>query len=566
MAASSNNFKESTRRLFLKYTFMPILVLFICFLIFTVINNKFILAYETKDANYEIYQSLSKVYSDYYEEINRMAESPLVIDYAATRLNGQDVYEQFYEFNNHQKVKSVFHIIDVKDVFVASSAPSDATIQEMIVKDVVPRIPKISSATLAETNHIRYSHDRYTLYTFGKAIVNKGDVVGYIIYQLYEEDVQKLIFVQNNEISVITDQHNTIIATTNNITKGLMNKFIPNYDSQGYIRLNDGKYVVSQSMIPIAQMKVYTLNSFHLQTYTYLSLTAFIIATSLMLWVLLRFLANKMSSRNTRSIDKLLYAVHELQQGHLDAYVVIKTGDEFETLANQYNIMLNRLNDLMHKNEELSNLRRLIEVKQLQSQFHPHFIFNVLEILRYAIVVDSRQAQEIVMILSRLLRYSISNDGQTVWLKGDLDHVTDYLKLQQIRFNDRLTYKMNVSDEGLNALVPKLLLQAIIENSIKYGYQHQESLCISIRGYVTNHNLVLEVVDDGCGMDEERLIEVRRILSSPNNQSKHIGLNNVHRRLVLLYGEDYGIDIQSSLGSGTRVSVVIPYESGDEGV
>lgn len=278
------------------------------------------------------------------------------------------------------------------------------------------------------------------------------------------------------------------------------------------------------------------------------------------------FFVTKMSSRNTASIDKLLFAVNKLQEGHLDAYVEIKTGDEFETLANQFNIMLNRLNELLHKNEELSNLRRLIEVKQLQSQFHPHFIFNVLEILRYAIVVDSQQAQEIVMILSRLLRYSISNDGQTVLMKGDLNHVIDYLKLQQIRFKDRLTYTIDVSTEGQNALVPKLLLQAIIENSIKYGYQHQEALFISIRGYVVGQDLVLEVVDNGDGMDDRRLAEIRDILSSPDNQSKHIGLNNLHRRLVLLYGEQYGIQLQSSPDSGTSVTILIPYEKGDEGV
>ncbi|MCU6790993.1 histidine kinase [Paenibacillus sp. WQ 127069] len=566
MEANKNNFKESTRRLFLLYTFMPIIVLFILFLIFTLINNKIILANETMEANETINQSMSKIYNQYYKEINRMAALPLVIDYAVTRANSQDVYEQFYEFNNHQKVKSVFHIIDVKGIFVASSAPSNGLIEDMVFKDIVPRIPPIATATLTETNHIAYSHDRFTLYTFGKAILHNNTVVGYLVYQLYEEDVQKLIFVQNNEISVITDQHNTIIATTNNIAKGLMNKFNPIYDAQGYIQLNNGRYYVSQSNIPTAQMKVYTLNSLRIEKYAYISLTVFIIVTSILLWVMVHFLSQKMSSRNTASIDKLLYAVNKLQEGHLDAYVEIKTGDEFETLANQFNIMLNRLNELLHKNEELSNLRRLIEVKQLQSQFHPHFIFNVLEILRYAIVVDSQQAQEIVMILSRLLRYSISNDGQTVLMKGDLNHVIDYLKLQQIRFKDRLTYTIDVSTEGQNALVPKLLLQAIIENSIKYGYQHQEALFISIRGYVVGQDLVLEVVDNGDGMDDRRLAEIRDILSSPDNQSKHIGLNNLHRRLVLLYGEQYGIQLQSSPDSGTSVTILIPYEKGDEGV
>lgn len=566
MSAKQRNFKESTRRLFLIYTFVPLIVLFILFLVFTVVNTKVVLVNKTKEASKVISQSIGEVYLSYYDEIYRMAESPLIINYARTKLNGQDVYEQFYDFNNKQKVKSVFHIIDVHGVFIASSAQSDITIQDMIFKDIIPRIAKSPSLTLIETNHVRYSHDRNTVYTFGKAIVENDRIVGYIMYQLYEEDVQKLIFVRNNEISVITDKHKSIIATSNNITRGLMNKFNPAYDSQGYVQLNDGKYYMSQSSVPIGPMNVYTLNSIQFQKYTYLSLTIFFVAASMLLGLLLHFLANKMSSHNTQSIDKLIYAVKELEQGHLQSYVEIKTGDEFETLANQYNSMLNRLNDLLLKNEQLSNVRRLIEVKQLQAQFHPHFIFNVLEILRYAIVVDSRQAQEIVMILSRLLRYSISNDGQTVLLKDDLNHVADYLMLQQFRFNERLSYTMDVSNEGQNALVPKLLLQAIIENSIKYGYKHRESLHLSISGYVMNQDLVLQVNDNGYGMGEERLSEIRAILNNPDNQTKHIGLNNIHRRLVLLYGESYGIQIQSKWGSGTCVTVVIPYEKGDDGV
>lgn len=566
MTAKQRNFKESTRRLFLIYTFVPLIVLFILFLVFTVVNTKVVLVNKTKEASKVISQSIGEVYLSYYDEIYRMAESPLIINYARTKLKGQDVYEQFYDFNNKQKVKSVFHIIDVHGVFIASSAQSDITIQDMIFKDIIPRISKSPSLTLIETNHVQYSHDRNTVYTFGKAIVENDSIVGYIMYQLYEEDVQKLIFVRNNEISVITDKHKSIIATSNNITRGLMNKFNPVYDSQGNVKLNDGKYYMSQTSVPIGPMNVYTLNAIQFQKYTYLSLTVFFVAASMLLGLLLHFLANKMSSHNTQSIDKLIYAVKELEQGHLQSYVEIKTGDEFETLANQYNSMLNRLNDLLLKNEQLSNVRRLIEVKQLQAQFHPHFIFNVLEILRYAIVVDSRQAQEIVMILSRLLRYSISNDGQTVLLKDDLNHVADYLMLQQFRFNERLSYTMDVSDEGQNALVPKLLLQAIIENSIKYGYKHRESLHLSISGYVMNQDLVLQVNDNGYGMSEERLSEIRAILNNPDNQTKHIGLNNIHRRLVLLYGESYGIQIQSKWGSGTCVTVVIPYEKGDDGV
>ncbi|MNC10475.1 putative sensor-like histidine kinase [compost metagenome] len=345
-----------------------------------------------------------------------------------------------------------------------------------------------------------------------------------------------------------------------------MNKFLPEISRMGYATVDGREYYVSSSDVPLAPLHVYTLNSIQYLKYTYTTLSVFIVVTGLLLWVVIHFLAGKMSARNSLSIDKLLHAVNQLQQGNLLSYVEINTGDEFETLAEQYNIMLNRLNELLSKNEELSNIRRMIEMKQLQSQFHPHFIFNVLETLRYSIVMDSRKAQDIVMILSRLLRYSVDNDVQSALLREDLGHVTDYLKLQQIRFGNRLTYTVEVTLKAENALVPKLLLQAVIENSIKYGYRQRESLKISITGYVENEKLVLEAKDDGYGIDALRLQEVRYIMNDADNRTRHIGLNNVHRRLVLLYGEDYGVSIDSEPGSGTAVSIVIPYETGDAGV
>lgn len=566
MGKAKRNFKESIRHVFLIYTFIPILILLLLFFVFTFFNSKVIISNKTKKAGNIVNSSLAQVYNSYYNEINEMAESEEVINFVSTHLYSEDVYEKFYDFNNSQKVKSVFHIIDTRGIFLASSVPSDAYINETICNDIIPRIAKKPEDTLSETNKMLYPHDRYTVYTLGKPILKDNKIIGYVVYQLYEEDIQKLIFVQANEITVVTDRYNNIIATTNNITKGVLNKFNPKYDSRGYVEINQGKYYMAKANISSYEISVYTLNSIEYEKYVYVYFCIFVSIISLFLWFLIHFLADKMSSQNTEAIDKLLYSVNELQNGNMNSYVKINTGDEFETLANQYNIMLDKLNELMRKNEELSNLRRLIEVKQLQAQFNPHFIFNVLETLRYAIVVDKDKAQEIVMVLSRLLRYSISNDKNNVLLKDDLNYVEDYLRLHQIRFKERLIYNIETAEGVKNALIPKLLLQTIIENSIKYGYKHQENLIICILGYIEKSNLILEVKDNGYGIEEKQLNEIRDILSGVQNSTQHIGLYNVHRRLVLLYGEAYGIEIESTIGLGTIVKVTIPYEKGDDDV
>src|SRR4029453_11168330 len=165
MAGKTSNFKESIRKLFLQYTFMPIIVFFFLFLLFTSFNPKIKVANKSQEASKTISESLSEIYFNYFDEINRMASSPLLVNFASTRLESQNVYESFYDFNTKQKAKSVFYVIDTNGIFLASTAPSDSVIQDMIFKTIVPRIAKAPEATLTEANKIRYSHDRYTVYT-----------------------------------------------------------------------------------------------------------------------------------------------------------------------------------------------------------------------------------------------------------------------------------------------------------------------------------------------------------------------------------------------------------------
>lgn len=554
------NFKESTRRLFQLYAVIPFSIVIVLFFIFTIINGRISLTQKTMEAANSISSSMSEVYRQYDEEINRMARSPVVLSYLTTRLGSDKVYSEFYDFNNRQQVKSIFHLVDTNGIFRASSESADALYNSFAFGNLINRISQRPDETLAEMNSFRYSHDRDTSYTFGKAIIKDKRTIGYLVYQLYESDMQKLLFKQNNEIAMITDEHHSIIATTSNVTKGSLNKFSPELNAQGQALLNGGAYYMYASRIPGTPIEVITLNSYKSEKYTYYTVSVFILAVSLLLWLIIHFLSNKMSARNSESIDKLILALAQLREGNFNGYVDIQTNDEFEILGDEYNVMLDRLKELMDKNKELSELRTIIEVKQLQSQFHPHFIFNVLETLRYAIKIDANQAQEIVMLLSRLLRYSIGND-RSVQLKDDMSYVRDYLKLQQIRFNERLEYRVTIAEETYPIYVPKLVLQPIIENAIKYGYQHQSHVLIDIRIQLADGKLLLEVCDNGPGMDEQSLQELRRMLDSPHNTTPHIGLYNVHRRLVLLYGEEAGIHINSTQGQGTCVTLTIPYET-----
>lgn len=564
MDRNHKSFKKYIKDLFFKYALITILILFILFSIFIVIVNRVNVIINTKQASSNISNQIEEIYNNYYNEVDRMSSSNNVISCIHTRLNSNHVYNEYYDFINKQKVKGVLNIVDSNGVFLISTNSSSNNTNDHITNDIIPKLNKIGDYVLSEIDISSYKYNKTTTYTFAKKIKDNNVLIGYLIYQLYEDEFEDLLFQNKTEISIITDSHNRIIATNNNSIKGLMNKFSPKYCSnENYVTILGEKYYINRSIISNTPLYVYTLNSTAINRNIFVIYFAFIILMGIVLVFIINYLANRISESNSKSIDKLIYSVNELKNGNMNAYVNIKSGDEFEVLAHEYNVMLDNLNELIRKNSELVNLTHESEIKVLQSQFNPHFIFNILETLRYSVLINPKESEKIILGLSKLLRYSIKNDNQKVTLSNDIEYIEEYLNLNKFRFKEKLKYTIDISDSARKALIPKLLLQAIVENSIKYGYKHKENLEINILGNIIDYNLILEVSDNGSGMTEEELININSILNNPNNTSSHIGLHNSYRRLVLLYGDKQKFQIKSILDKGTYVKILIPYEEGN---
>ncbi|TQS71229.1 sensor histidine kinase [Ornithinibacillus gellani] len=554
------NFKDATRALFLKYTVIPILLIIILFLVFTVFVFKIKAIHDTKQSAQQVESEIMTVYQTYLDELEYMANASAVKETLRSSSKNHYVYEEFYNFNNQQTVKSAFHFVDKRDVFLAQTIPSDHELNKKIIRDILPWIDKNPEEIYMDANRTEFINGKVASFTIGKAVMQEGQVAGYLIYQLYEEDLERLIFGKKADIIVLADDYDYIIASTNSIVVGLMNKFSPEHYHDHYVKIKDDNYYMSK--IAAGDFSIYALKNMkndHLVFYLYVIFLALI---GVLLFFLLKNLAEKMSSQNAASIDKLMQAVTKLEKGDMTAYVHIQTGDEFEMLAQHYNKMLDNLNELMEKNRELSNIRRIKEIKLLESQFNPHFMFNVLETLRYTMFIDREQAQEIIFSLSRLLRYSIHKDDQLVPFEQDLNYIVDYLQLHQYRFQDRLDYELDVADTVRPIFVPRLLLQPLIENAIKYGYQTKTHLHILISAKIKGNQIVFSVQDDGPGIEAEKLAAIRENLKTMDstNLDIGIGLYNTHRRMVLQYGEDYGIQIDSSIGVGTTVTIKMPYK------
>lgn len=562
MSENIKSFKESIRHFFFKYTLIPIFILLILFSVFIFLITKINIVINSNQAGKNISNEINTVYNNYYNETITMATSPHVIDYITKRKNSNLVFDEYYKFNNEQKIKSALSIIDTKGVFLISTSDSSSEIQNYILKDIIPKMKDNPDILLTEINKLNYNYNKETTYTFAKPIKEKDAVIGYLVYQLFQDDFQGLLFQEQNDLAIITDNHNRVIATNNNSVKGLMNKFIPNYydSSHNYVEIFNNKYYLYKNEFTNIPIHIYTLNSMTIKKDIFLIYIGFMLFAIIIIVILTRYLGEKMSYNNSKSIDKLIYSVQELKKGNLNSYVNIHSGDEFEVLGNEYNIMLDNLNDLIKKNEELTNLSYMSEIKLLQAQFNPHFIFNILETLKYSIVLAPKECEKIIINLSKLLRYSINYENKKVTLNKDLNYIKCYLDLSKFRFKDKFNYSIDISNNAEKALIPKLLLQVFVENSIKYAYKDKDNLQITIFANVTNNNLVLQVKDDGSGMTSEQLCEINSILLNADNASNHIGLHNAYRRLVLLYGNNQTFKIDSTLGLGTTITLTLPYE------
>ncbi len=208
--------------------------------------------------------------------------------------------------------------------------------------------------------------------------------------------------------------------------------------------------------------------------------------------------------------------------------------------------------------QALDNLTTIAELRELESQFNPHFLFNTLENIKFMVRLDPGAATEMIMALSALLRYSIAGDGRQVALQEDLKYLESYMKIQKYRFGSRLDFKADVDKAARQVPVPKLMFQPLLENAIKYGENAEGNLRIMFQVKRQDNTLQILVKDAGGGIEKDRLAQLNELLKSSENNSSHKGLFNVQRRLQLLYGENCGLSINCPAEGGTEIRLHLP--------
>lgn len=263
-----------------------------------------------------------------------------------------------------------------------------------------------------------------------------------------------------------------------------------------------------------------------------------------------------MAEHHSKSIGALVHEIRIVQQDPAHR-IELHTDDEFEEVSQQINKMLEIITELNSRNTELIQLNARIEMQQLMAQMNPHFLYNTLEIIRSFLSFDPDTSEQLIVSLTEILRYSVDASRQEVRLAEDMEYINKYLNIQRCRFGDRLHCEINLSEACDQCLVPKLLIQPLIENSIKYGFRKKMDICIRVEGHVEHGILCIRVSDDGLGMDEEEAKTLQQRLLTFDNSARSIGLRNLSRRLYLKYGSRSGLQIRNTPGVGFAVDIHI---------
>lgn len=268
---------------------------------------------------------------------------------------------------------------------------------------------------------------------------------------------------------------------------------------------------------------------------------------------------------------QLRVQMHHVAQGEYDEVERIEGNDEIgelytelEQMMQDIRLLMSNMVDEQVQKEKLHTKQKEVEFKMLASQINPHFLYNTLETIRMKAVVNHQpEIVELVKMLAKTMRYNIQVTDRLVTLKEELQMVEYYLKIQEYRFGDRITSELTIdSDVDMKARILPLTLQPFVENAFVHGLE--EKACdarLVIHVYKKKDDIFIEIRDNGKGMDYYELGHLRKIMKDEQGDDNHIGVRNVNQRIRLLFGGEYGVEVDSEKNVGTKVVIHIPYQT-----
>lgn len=460
---------------------------------------------------------------------------------------------KYYVFDNNSNKGSIRDLAPFSKIFPKAQAAKGKTIWYLDSKG-----NKVQNVFLARTI---YNETNY-------------NEIGLLVIMVKKEQLETVyqdLETKNMEnIAIISDENELIVSRKPDNSYILNLKLKNNIGGKG-LSITDAKAgtLISQITIDNPSWRVVsfiTLKELYKeirilrQWITVLCLLSVMILSVLSVYIAVDFV---------NPIKKLVKGMEKLQKGEDNVQIKIDREDELGFLNKAFNAMAKEIHNLVNWVYREQITRKEAEIKALQSQINPHFLFNTLESINWMAQLNQvPEISETVADLSALMEASIGRDGKLITLFEEFNYADKYISLIKRRFEDKIELIKEVQDEALEVSIPRLLIQPLIENAVHHGIEKsRDKGIIFLTAFINNDILIIEVKDNGLGIEKEELDAINERLSMDNDtyfkslaskKNKSIGIENVNRRIKLFYGEKYGLEIESQEGFYTKVIVAIP--------
>lgn len=473
--------------------------------------------------------------------------------------------------NSHREVAGIF-IATKEDLYVStgmSRISRDPFQNERWYREASENPEEIQLISVVTGRNIvtnrSYSID--DVFSLAKAVQDPetGEVLGVILLDIRHDIIQSSIngvtIGEKGFVFVMDQEDNIVYTPVNGIVYRVNPKWVKAMEPMS-VQIQGGSYQIRSELSPYTGWRTVGVFSMDevmssVNTIVYILFTCVII--SLVLVVIVSF---KFSRTLTNPIFKLKRLMKQAESGDLTVRFNFQHNDEIGELGQSFNHMIARIDQLIQMVYVEQENKRTAEMKSLQEQIKPHFLYNTLDTISWmARDYDAEDIVRLVDALTNMFRIGLSHGKDIITVKEEITHVSNYLYIQKIRYKDKLNYVIHV-DESLYAVeVPKLILQPLVENAIYHGVKAKRGGgTITITGVPEGENLVFTVQDDGAGMLQEKVEELNRRMSERSvlDEQKSFGLFYIRERIQLCYGKGYGVHVESALGEGTRVTITLP--------
>ncbi|MBV7505606.1 sensor histidine kinase [Bacillus sp. sid0103] len=419
------------------------------------------------------------------------------------------------------------------------------------------------------TTNPKYSADDVLSVT--KAIMNEktGEVLGVILIDwkldAINSEIRNMGFGSHGFVYVIDEQSRIVYTPVNRIVYRIKDSWFDNRRSGSFNKnIQDTDYQVMYDYSEYTKWKIVGVFSIN-ETLAFIKdmrWTAGIIAMIVLILAIIA--AAYFTSSITRPLSQLSALMKKAAQGDLDNKFESKNDDEIKKLGDSFNSMIESIKNLLNLINLIEKRKREAELKVLQEQIKPHFLYNTFDTLKWmALEYQAKDIMDVIDALTKLFRIGLSKGKESIKVSEEIEHIESYLIIQMTRYEDKFDYVIEVQEEARELFVLKLILQPLVENSIYHAIKTKRGRGkILIQVKIIDNKLYLSVSDDGSGMNPELVTKLNQRLRKTGMiggaDSEGYGMLNVNERIKLSFGNDYGLNVQSIENKGTTVEIWHP--------